>query len=79
MKNGSVLIAKDRLKSLLVSDRVNCTPDTFEKMDSFSSLQKLLFLQSFSLGKSYLSTHLFSTQDLRVTPVSSPCLPCHQR
>ncbi len=32
MKNGSVLIAKDRLKSLLVSDRVNCTPDTFEKI-----------------------------------------------
>lgn len=34
MKNGSVLIAKDRLKSLLVSDRVNCTPDTFEKIQS---------------------------------------------
>ena len=32
MKNGSVLIAKDRLKSLIVSDRVNCTPDTFEKI-----------------------------------------------
>ena len=34
MKNGSVLIAKDRLKSLLVSDRVNCTPDTFEKINT---------------------------------------------
>lgn len=32
MKNGSVIIAKDRLKSLLVSDRVNCTPDTLEKI-----------------------------------------------
>lgn len=32
MKNGSVSIAKDRLKSLLVSDRTNCTPDTFEKI-----------------------------------------------
>ena len=32
--SNSVLIAKDRLKALLVSDRVNCTPDTlniFEK------------------------------------------------
>lgn len=34
MRNGSVLIAKDRLKSLLVSDRVNCTPDTFEKINN---------------------------------------------
>ena len=46
-------------------------------MDSFSSLQKLLFLQSFSLGKSYLSTHLFSTLDeshaclVSLPPVSS--------
>lgn len=34
MRNGSVTIAKDRLKSLLVSDRVNCTPETFEKIHS---------------------------------------------
>lgn len=34
-KNGqaSVFIAKDRLRNLLVSDRVNCTPDSFEKME----------------------------------------------
>ena len=31
-KNCSVSVAKDRLKSLLVSDRVNCTPDTFDKI-----------------------------------------------
>lgn len=31
-KSSSVLIAKDRLKVLLVSDRVNCTPDTFDKI-----------------------------------------------
>lgn len=31
-KASSVLIAKDRLKALLVSDRVNCTPDASEKM-----------------------------------------------
>ena len=44
MKNGSVLIAKDRLKSLLVSDRVNCTPDTFEKMYSelFQAISKYI-------------------------------------
>ena len=34
MKGTSVSIAKDRLKTLLVSDRVNCTPDTFEKIQS---------------------------------------------
>ena len=33
-KNSSVSVAKDRLKTLLVSDRVNCTPDTFEKIQS---------------------------------------------
>lgn len=33
-KSASVSVAKDRLKSLLVSDRVNCTPDTFEKIHS---------------------------------------------
>ena len=31
-KKNSVVIAKDRLKVLLISDRVNCTPDTFEKL-----------------------------------------------
>lgn len=39
-KNTSVTIAKDRLKSLLVSDRVNCTPDTFEKI--YSELYKTI-------------------------------------
>lgn len=33
-RSASVSVAKDRLKSLLVSDRVNCTPDTFEKIHS---------------------------------------------
>lgn len=31
-KKSSVAIAKNRLKVLLVSDRVNCAPDTFEKL-----------------------------------------------
>ena len=31
-KASSVFIAKDRLKVLLVSDRVNCTPDALEKI-----------------------------------------------
>lgn len=32
--SNSVSIAKERIKALLVSDRVNCTPDTFEKIQS---------------------------------------------
>lgn len=31
-RKPSVLIAKDRLKVLLVSDRINCTPDAIEKI-----------------------------------------------
>lgn len=31
-RKTSVTIAKNRLKLLLISDRVNCTPDTFEKL-----------------------------------------------
>ena len=31
-RRSSVFIAKERLKVLLVSDRVNCTPDAFEKI-----------------------------------------------
>lgn len=44
MKNKSVLIAKDRLKALLVSDRVDCTPDTFEKikLDLYHTVSKYL-------------------------------------
>ena len=42
--NKSVSIAKDRLKALLVSDRVNCTPDTFEKIQSelFKTVSKYI-------------------------------------
>lgn len=31
-RNTSVSVAKDRIRTLLVSERVNCTPDTFEKI-----------------------------------------------
>lgn len=38
----SVSIAKNRLKTLLVSERVNCTPDTFEKIKTelFKTISK---------------------------------------
>lgn len=34
IKRSSVMIAKDRLKLLLISDRVNCTPDIFETLQN---------------------------------------------
>jgi cell division topological specificity factor len=33
-QNDSVSVAKDRLKALLVADRVCCTPDTFNKIQN---------------------------------------------
>lgn len=43
-KSSSVIIAKDRLKALLVSDRVDCTPDTFEKikLELFHTISKYI-------------------------------------
>ena len=43
-KTSSVFIAKDRLKVLLVSDRVNCTPDAFDKikLELFKTVSKYL-------------------------------------
>lgn len=32
--SNSVTIAKDRLKTLLVSDRINCTPDTLKLLEN---------------------------------------------
>ena len=47
-KTASVLVAKDRLKALLVSDRVNCTPDAFEKIkqELFKTVSKYLDVAS---------------------------------
>ena len=43
-KSSSVLIAKDRLKTVLVSDRVNCTPDATEKFEKelFKTVSKYI-------------------------------------
>lgn len=43
-RNASVSVAKERLRALLVSDRVNCTPDTFEKIHNelFKTISKYM-------------------------------------
>ncbi len=47
-KTASVFIAKDRLKALLVSDRVNCTPDTLEKikLELYKTISKYIDVPS---------------------------------
>lgn len=46
-RNSSVSIAKDRLKGLLVSDRMNCTPDTLEKIekDLYRTISKYISIE----------------------------------
>ena len=43
-RNGSVSVAKDRLRVLLVSDRMNCTPDTLQNIqnDLYHTLSKYM-------------------------------------
>ena len=44
LKNSSVSIAKDRLKALVVSDRVQCTPYAYEHIckDLYETLSKYM-------------------------------------
>lgn len=46
LKKSSVSVAKNRLKTLVTSDRVNCTPDSYEKIckELYSSLSKYIEL-----------------------------------
>ena len=42
LRKSSVSIAKDRVKALVVSDRVHCTPDVYDNIcrERFGSLSK---------------------------------------
>lgn len=61
-KNSSVLIAKDRLKILLVSDRVSCTPDTLEKikLELYKTVSKYLDVtkENFDVQISHNDIHI---------------------
>lgn len=45
--SNSVLIAKDRLRTLLVSDRINCTPDTLHTFENelFKTISKYISIE----------------------------------
>ena len=64
-KTSSVFIAKDRLKMLLVSDRVNCTPDAFEKLELelYKTISKYIDLvpQDFKVQITHTHIHITLT------------------
>jgi len=64
-KTSSVFIAKDRLKVLLVSDRVNCTPDALEKikLELYKTVSKYIdvSLQDFEVKISRTNIHITLT------------------
>ena len=43
LKNSSVSIAKNRLRTLVISDRVQCTPSAYEQ-DLYETLSKYMEL-----------------------------------
>ncbi|MGO5052323.1 cell division topological specificity factor MinE [Lachnospiraceae bacterium LCP25S3_G4] len=66
-KSASVNVAKDRLKILLVSDRMNCSPDTIEKMenDIFIAISKYIEItpEEFKMKVTQSDIHIKITGD----------------
>lgn len=60
-KNPSVLIAKNRLKNLLVSDRVNCTPDAFDKIQNelFKTISKYIEIEPEKFDVHVTRSHIY--------------------
>ena len=64
-KASSVIVAKDRLKVILVSDRVNCTPDALEKikLELYKTISKYIDVapQDFNVQISRTNIHITLT------------------
>ena len=60
LKKSSVTIAKDRLKVLVISDRVQCKPENFEKIQSelYRTLSKYLEITPEEFDVSITRTHI---------------------
>ena len=60
VKKSSVKIAKDRLKVLVISDRVHCNPDSYEKIcrELYQSLSKYLEITPEEFDVSITRTHI---------------------
>lgn len=63
MGASSVLIAKDRLKALLLSDRMNCTPDILEKMevDLYRTISKYVSVEADKFHVCMTRNHIYIT------------------
>ena len=60
-RKSSVNIAKDRVKALVTSDRVNCTPECYEKIcrELYELLSKYIDFTEDDFHVEITRTHLF--------------------
>lgn len=60
LKRSSVSIAKDRLKVLVVSDRVHCKPDAYENIcrELYQTLSKYIEITPEEFDVSMTRTHI---------------------
>lgn len=60
LKKSSVAVAKNRLKMLVVSDRVSCAPDEYDKIsrDLYQTLSKYLELTEDNFKIEIHRTHI---------------------
>lgn len=60
LKRSSVSVAKDRLRTLVVSDRVHCNPDAYEHIcrELYQTLSKYLELTPEEFDVSITRTHI---------------------
>ena len=60
-RKSSVNIAKDRVKALVTSDRVNCTPECYEKIcrELYELLSKYIEFTEDDFHVEITRTHLF--------------------
>ncbi len=63
VKKSSVSIAKDRLKVLVISDRVHCNPDAFDKIchELYQTLSKYIEITPEEFDVSITRTHIHIT------------------
>ena len=61
MNVSSVMIAKNRLKNLIVSDRVNCTPDAYEKIQTelYKTISKYIEIKPEDFAVHVTRSHIY--------------------
>lgn len=59
-KRSSVRIAKDRLKTLVVADRIQCMPASYEKINRelYKTLSKYMEIAADEFQVTYTRTHI---------------------